>query len=328
MMIDQRFFTIIGILYTFFAFITILFSLTVIIIIVYYWRIKCRSIPNLLTAHSSLALLFYAITFLTQIPFVFQSDPLHPDQMETTFCRVRAFLNTYATLVKAYSYLVMAVSCFFITILYKHRILLSYRTNFIIIVISWICSGIITGGTFLVPAAYGYELEAGLCFLRIKHFATSFTVVTLVVMINLGVMISLYGIIIWHITRYSRINPHSGSTLRAKRNVQVYRKIFIFVGILVTAGTPYFLCSILHQVNLAPWPLYAVAHLFIVFSAALESIALLFTNEQVRTILFDHLCCRQVNLSNTTAMMTVNRATQIVPVHNNGYTIQSMSPVG
>jgi hypothetical protein len=135
-MIPQNFFTILGILYTIFAFITIISSLTVIIIIVYYWRTKCRSTANLFTCYSSATLLFYAITLSIQIPFVIESNPLYPDVMNTKFCKIRSFIATYATLIKSYSYLVMAISCFFATILHQHRILRSFCVNWIIIIIS------------------------------------------------------------------------------------------------------------------------------------------------------------------------------------------------
>jgi hypothetical protein len=323
-MISHSFFIIIGVLYAIFAFITITFSLTVIIIIVYNWRSKCRSTANLFTCHSSVALLFYATTLSIQIPFVIQSDPLHVDEMNTSFCKIRSFIATYATLVKAYSYLVMAISCFFITILYKRRVLLSFRVNWIVIITSWIFSGIITIGTYLSPLAYAYELESGLCFLTTKHFVTSFTVVTLVFVLTLGTIIILYGIIIWHITRYNRIDPNSRRTLRAKRNMKVFRKVFLFISILLVGGTPYFLCSLLHRIGLAPWPLYAIAHLFISFSAALESIALLFTNGQVKIILLNKLYCHQETPPDAAITMTVNKIAQVVPHHSRTWTIEQL----
>jgi hypothetical protein len=42
----------------------------------------------------------------------------------------------------------------------------------------------------------------------------------------------------------------------------------------------FFLCTVLHQIGKGPWLLYAVVHLFITLSATIESIALLFANEQ------------------------------------------------
>ncbi len=324
MMMNQSFFTIIGILFTILAFIIITFSLTILIIIVYYWRSKCRSTANHITCNSCVALLFYAITLLIQIPFVIQNDPLHSDEMNTIFCKIRSFIATYATLVKSYTYLVMAISCFFITVLYKHRILLSFRVSWMLIIINWMSSGILTFGTFLSPSAYAYEPESGFCFLTTKHFVTSFTVVTLVFVITVGTMTGLYGIIIWNITRYDQINPNSRSTLRAKRNMKVFRKTFLFVGTLFIGGTPYFLCTILHRIGQAPWPLYGVVHLFIAFSATLDSIILLITNEQVRTIFFAKLRCRQVNPPNEAADNNMNRVIQFAPYNNRIQTIEQL----
>jgi hypothetical protein len=327
MMIDQSFFTIIGIIFTIFSIIIITFSSTVITIIIYYWRSECRSTANLLVCNSCAGLLFYAITLSIQIPFVFQNNTLNNDEMNTRFCKIRSFIATYATLMKSYSYLVMAISCFFITILYKYRILLSFRIHWIVIITSWIFSGIITAGTFISPLANAYEPESGLCFLTTKHFATSFTVVILVFLMTLGIIIILYGIILRHITRHDQINANSESILRAKRNIKVFRKIFIFVIILSIGGTPYLLCTILHQTGQAPWPLYAVAHLFIAFSASAESIALLFTNKQVKKILFSKLCDRQVSVLNATMTVNTFRGNQIMPFHNEMQTIAILPTV-
>ncbi len=295
------------------------------IIIICHWRSECRSTANLLTCNSCVTLLFYAITLCIQIPFVFNNNPVYSNEMNTTFCKIRSFLGTYATLTKTYSYLVMAISCFFINVLYKHRILLSFRVNWMIIIMNWTLTGVITGGTFLSPLAYAYEPESGLCFLSTKHFVTSFTVLNLVFLTTVGTMVILYGIILWNITRKNQINPNSRSILRAKKNMKVFRKVFIFTGTLFIGGTPCFLCIILHRIGQAPWPLYAIVHLFIAFSAALDSILLLFTNREVKTILFAKLHCRQVNPSNESMLMNINRAKQIVPYHNKIQTIEQLS---
>lgn len=322
---NQSFFSIIGSLFTILFFIIITFSLTIIIIIVCYWRSDCRSTANLIVCNSCVALLFYAITLCIQIPFVFNNNPVYSDQMNTSFCKIRSFVITYAILTKTYSYLVMAISCFFITVLYKHKILLSFRVNWMIIITNWTVTGVMTVGTFLSPLAYAYEPESGFCILTAKHFVTSFTLITLVFLTTVGTMVILYGIIIWHITRKHQINPNSRSILRAKRNMKVFRKIFIFTGTLFIGGTPFFLCIILHRIGQAPWQLYAIAHLFVAFSAALDSMILLFTNREVKTILFAKLHCRQVNSTNETMTMNRKRVNQIVPYHNKIQTIEQLS---
>ncbi len=293
------------------------------IIIICHWRSQCRSTANLIVCNSCVALLFYGITLCIQIPFVFNNNPVYSNEMNTTFCKIRSFVITYAILTKTYSYLVMAISCFFITVLYKKRILLSFRVNWMLIITNWTVTGVMTVGTFLSPLAYAYEPESGFCILTTKHFVTSFTLIILVFLTTVGTMVILYGIIICHITRKSQINPNSRSILQAKRNMKVFRKVFIFTGTLFIGGTPFFLCIILHQIGQAPWQLYAIVHLFVAFSAALDSIILLFTNREVKTILFAKLYCRQVNSTNETITMNINRAKQIVPYHNEIQTIES-----
>jgi hypothetical protein len=320
-MMNQDFFTIIGSLFTILSFIIIIFSVTILIILVYYWQSECRSTANLIVCNSCVTLLFYGITICIQIPFVFKNNPVYSNETNTIYCKIRSFVTTYAILTKTYSYLVMAISCFFITVLYKKRILLSFRVNWMLIIMNWTVTGIMTVGTFLTPLAYAYEPESGFCILTTKHFVTSFTLITLVFLTTVGTMVILYGIIICHITRKNQINPNSQSILRAKRNMKVFRKVFIFTGTLFIGGTPFFLCIILHQIGQAPWQLYAIAHLFVAFSAALDSIILLFTNRQVKTILFAKLYCRQVNSTNETMNMNRNRGKQIVPYHNKIETI-------
>jgi hypothetical protein len=186
---------------------------------------------------------------------------------------------------------------------------------------NWTVTGVMTGGTFLSPLAYAYEPESGFCILTTKHFVTSFTLIILVFVTTVGTMVILYGIIIWHITRKHQINPNSQSILRAKRNMKVFRKIFIFTGTLFIGGTPFLLCIILHRIGQAPWQLYAIVQLFVAFSAALDSMILLFTNREVKTILFAKLHCCQVNPANETMIMKINRAEQVVPYHKEIQTI-------
>jgi len=227
-MMNQDFFTIIGSLFTILSFIIIIFSLTILVILVCYWRSECRSTANLIVCNSCVTLLFYGITICIQIPFVFKNNPVYSNEMNTTFCKIRSFLGTYATLTKTYSYLVMAISCFFITVLYKKRILLSFRVTWMIIITNWTVTGVMTVGTFLSPLAYAYEPESGFCILTTKHFVTSFTLITLVFLTTVGTMVTLYGIIIWHIKRKHQINPNSRSILRAKRNMKVFMAIICY----------------------------------------------------------------------------------------------------
>ena len=144
--------------------ITIIFSLTMLIILRRYWHKQCRSTVNLLTCNCCVALIFFVITSSIQLLSLIEhlSDDIPPNSI---LCQIYACLATFGAAIEVYSFLIQAISRFFMTILYKHKYLLTYRTSWMLII-----------------------------------------------------MIILYGIILYHTARHTRINPNSASILRAKRN--------------------------------------------------------------------------------------------------------------
>lgn len=305
---DPIFYTITACLFGCCVFINIIFSLIVIITIIYNWYPRCRSTANLLVCNSAATLLFYSIAMSIQIPFIIQDDPFPSQTMDIIFCNIRAFLVTTATAVKGYSYLIQAISSFFITILHNQRFLLTFRMNWMMIIVSWITGGIISGGMFVSPLAYEYEPESHFCSLSTRSFPTSFMTIA-IFLITAIIIVILYGIILWRTMHFNHINPNSAGALQNKRNLKVFRKIFIFISILIIGGIPYLIAMIFNVIAEAPWPLYSISILFISFAAAVESIALLLTNKQVKQIFFEKLNCCQ----NRTAAVLVRRTNKVLP---------------
>ncbi|CAF1232117.1 unnamed protein product [Adineta ricciae] len=284
--------TIVGILYAVLASITILFSLTVLLVITTHWRLECRSTANLLTCNSCSALFLYSLALALQVPFVLQNNP---GDASFLLCKIRSFIYTCSTFIVSYSFLNMAVSCYFITMLSKLRYLLSFQTHWFIIIISWVLSAIVAIATFLCPYAYVYEVESGLCVLTTKHFLAAFIAAIVVFIIPLNAIILLYGAIVFHIVQQKRIRTNNLSTSRAKRNIKVFKKIFLYTGILVIGGTPYFFSTIFHQMGYYSPALILVVHLSIASGCALDSIAILLTNKQVKNILLVKAGRRQMD---------------------------------
>jgi hypothetical protein len=238
----------------------------------------------LLTCNSCAALFFYAIANSIQIPFIIQSDLIQSYNTSTIFCKIRAFLITYATIVKGYAYLVQAISRFFITVLYKRRFLLTFRFNWIMIITSWIVNGM-----FISPLTYQYEPESHLCNLTTQNFLTSFLAIAIVFFVTTNTVIILYEIIFlaYYATQ--------------------------FINILVIGGTPYLLCVIFNVISTLPCPLYSISILFIACAAAVESIALLFTNAPLRKIFFNKQGWFQTNEPAIVMRTQLNRTNQIAP---------------
>jgi hypothetical protein len=126
--------------YLILAVITTIFSSITILIIVFYWKSKCRSITDLLACNSSAALVLCVIAISIQIPFLSKTKNESTNKSYLSFCKIRAFIYVFACSVKSLSYLVQAIFRWFITMHYKHQILIKFRTGMLIIVLSWIIS--------------------------------------------------------------------------------------------------------------------------------------------------------------------------------------------
>ncbi len=140
---DQNFFVIMAVLFAFFYLIILIFSLLIIIII--ERKCQCQSIINLLTCNSCVNLLIYSISSSIQFPLFIQSNSLHLENINRLSCIIFACLSTFGRTLLSYSSVIQAISRFFIIVLDKHRILVTIRVNWMMIIINWIGSAIIAG---------------------------------------------------------------------------------------------------------------------------------------------------------------------------------------
>lgn len=286
---NDDYFVFIGVIFIFLTLLTFFFSSITILIILLNWKHQCRSLNNLFACNSSASLFFYAIGITIQIRYIFQTD----DQRNTRIaCKLHAFIYVYACAVKCFSYLIQAISRWFITVHYRHRKLLEFRTNTIIILASWVVAFVSTALLFIFPTAYQYEPECRLCVLTSKVFFTSFIPAMIIFFIPACTITILYGIILRHTIHVHRIHPAGFNRITSKRNVQVYRNILVLLGIVLTGGTPYFLSVILNGLTKGPWILYSIAVIFIGLAAAMESLAIFLTNHQVKKLFFKKIKLR------------------------------------
>ena len=304
----EIFFLATSIIFILLTFITVVFASTIIITLVCHWKSRCRTIANLLTCNSCVTLLYQALATTIEIAFVHVDvDTAEAHIPPTIFCRIRAFLYLSACSTITYSYLIQAISRYFITVLYQHRILLTFRTNWLLIVTSWILSILIAASMFTSPSAYQYEPESRMCLLTSKAFTPSFLGMTLAFCIPLQIIILLYALILRSATRQQR----TSNTLvarRLRRNLKVFQTILIFVSIMTLGGMPFFLSVVINRIHRIPWPWYSLSILFISLSCALEAVALFFTNFQVKKLVRTRIHGQALsqNDSRTVAVMRKN----------------------
>ena len=283
---EDIFFFVVFVLFIFLTLVTIVFASIVIFVIISHWKSQTRSISNLLICNSSVALIYHSIATSIQIPFL-----RTPRSTSLIFCQIQAFIHFSSSTTAAYSCFIQALARFFLIILYQRKILLTFRTSWLLIIFNWMVASGLAGGIFLSPGAYRYEPESRMCGMTSKIFATSFIGVNLAFCIPFLTTIILYAIILHHTTQ-DRTNSDAFVIMRQKRNVKVFRNILLFTFILSLGGVPYFISVLINLNNHSPWPLYSLSILSGSFAAALESLALFFTSIQIRT-----LFCTKVHLT-------------------------------
>ncbi len=286
---EDIFFIVIGILFIILLLITTFFSSTIVIIIICNWHSHCRSITNLLTVNSCITFLVFVTTLSIQIPYLFQINEKENNDRYTTYCRITAYLFSFFCVTKILSYLIQAISRYFITILYKHEKLLTYRVNVIMIILNWIVGLIIASGFLASPVAFQYEPESRLCLLTTKVFHTSFTLMIIAFAIPTSVIIILYVLILRHITAANHVQPSTVTRGNNKRNLKVFQNILMHLAIVIIGGTPFILSIIINKITKMPWPFYSIGILFIALSAAIESVTIFVTNKDVKTIFYDKI---------------------------------------
>ena len=292
--IDPAFFIVMGALFILVALVTALFSLLTLTTILACWRTQCRSTSNFLVCNSCVASLFFDVILSIQIPSLFQVDQHERQGFQSTPCRIRGFLFLFACTEKMYSYLIQAISRYFITVLYKRKSLLTYRTNGSLILASWIHSFVLAAGMLISPVAFQYEVESRLCVMTSKVFHTSFTAMVLAFVVPVSIIIFLYLNILWRTVLTNQIQPDAVSKRNNKRNLTVFQNILILLTIPFVGGSPFLLSIIINRISRSPWPLYAASIFFISLSSAIESLVLFFTNNEVKRIVYGRIGLHQV----------------------------------
>jgi hypothetical protein len=128
--------------------------------------------------------------------------------------------------------------------------------------------------------------------------------------IPVNIIVTLYGLVLWHTTRASRIHPNNIITGNIKRNIKVFKNILRLITVLVIGGTPFLLCIIINKITHIPWPLYSISLLFIALSAAVESITIFFNNKEVQTIFCAKIGFRKTGQIRSSMLASIPNKTQ------------------
>lgn len=108
---------------------------TILILTIILHRIL-HTVLNLLIANSSLAVFIYSVAIIAQLIVGLQPR----DKGKEDLCIFLSYYTSIAADAICYSYLVTAISQYFFNISYRRRYLLTFRTHWFIILLSWLIS--------------------------------------------------------------------------------------------------------------------------------------------------------------------------------------------
>ncbi|CAF1030005.1 unnamed protein product [Adineta steineri] len=265
--------------------ISILLSSILILIIAFHRTL--RTIPNLLTVNSSLAIFIYALILIAQLIAGLQSINKEKEDM----CIFLSYFTAVAADAICYSYLVTAISQYFFNILYRRKYLLTFRTHWIIICISWFISCLLPL-LLCFPNILQYSSEMHICSLKLSFQWITFCYMGTAIGIPYFGIIIIYRYIVRHTRRINTMAIATTATQTvSNRDLRVLKNILTLIGILGTAGLPSLILLICNAISpgQAPVPLYLFCTLTISFCTNIQISFIFIMNKKARDIFWNRI---------------------------------------
>jgi len=218
-------------------------------------------------------------------------------------CTFRAYCYVMVCMIVTSSYALQSISRLFFAVLYKHKYLLSCRIHWFIIIINYLISMLGPIPPIFIGNGYVFEPESRLCLATTKVFYSSMLAVTIAYIIPISIVITVYGIILYHArqstrrivasTRNNSVQAIANNSIKPnfKREMQLMKNISILVGIHLCAGIPYLILVLWHviQKQSPPEPFYLLALIAISICFAIKMIILFFMNKEVKNVAINYL---------------------------------------
>ena len=240
---------------------------------------RLHTVTHLLICNASMASIFYCL--VQSVNYVFLL--FIPSQTTDISCRCRAFFAYMAIAAVMYSYLAQAISRFLVSSLSsQHRWAMAFRTHIMIIVVQWIVVLLVP-----LPALIAEDIHYrpfALCWVsRQSTLHLTYTVLVYYAIPALSIF-TLYGYIYVRVKRgrasvFITIRQH-----RSHRDLELLCNIMILFIIYVVGALPT-IVFIITGFEL----LYAVGIIFVSSMVAVEKLAAILIDRDMRTIVKNFL---------------------------------------
>jgi hypothetical protein len=257
---------------------------------------QCHSINNLLLCDLCITSIFYNI-----LSFIGSVYGLRGDWYDyQPLCIFRAYLLVVFVTSAGYSFLIQSISRLFFSMFYTHRFLLSWYTHWILIIVKWLISFLLSIEPFFIENGYLLIEEYRMCGITKDILSVSLYIIIISFLFPGSIVIIVYSIIVYQARQLTRrIIPikNEGSISipvslpYAKRNSEMMKSILIILNILILGGIPYLILSFWNIIEYesVPKELYFLSINMLTLSSTTMMIVLFFMNKTVKDIAFKYI---------------------------------------
>ncbi|CAF0779749.1 unnamed protein product [Adineta ricciae] len=242
-------------------------------ILAYRTKPRLHTVRHLLICNTCVASILYCIVQTINYAFLIFLQ----SETSDVGCRWRGYFAYLSIAAVAYSYLIQAISRFFISILSgQYRWLTTFKTHYILILLQWVTIVVIPLPSILTNDIY-YR-PSSLCWVPLKkliHVIYSYSAYYIVPTSSVCI---IYIFIFYRVKKFShRSCTFARPTNKEKRDLELLRNIMALLFIYLLGGTP----SILFVIT-ASKPIYLLSLVTMSLSVAIEKISMIMLDRDIR----------------------------------------------
>lgn len=278
------------------AVIGFIFSWITLLLVIFHRQ--CHTITNLLTCNTCVAVIFYSIVVTIGSVYGFREEWA----LNAPHCSLRAYCFNVAIAATCHSKSLHAISRLFSAVFYKYKVLLTWRTHFLMIIGNWLLCFLSCLVPFFVEHGFAYEEESRSCVVtsRMTLLAAYIALTSSIIPFNL--ITGVYGIILFHVHQSTRriralqsnVPDRSISTNLARKNtreVKLMKQMVIQMSILLFGGPIFLFLIFWHafQSKTAPEFLYPLAFNSMNIVAAIVTVVQYLMDEKLKDLTREYL---------------------------------------
>ena len=244
-------------------------------ILVYRTKPRLHTVRHLLICNTCIASILYCIVQTINYAFLIFLQ----SETSDVGCRWRGYFAYLSIAAVTYSYLIQAISRFFISVLSgQYRWLTTFKTHYILILLQWFTIVIIPLPSILTNDIY-YR-PTSLCWVPLKKLIhVIYTYFAYYILPTLTICM-LYIVIFYRVKQGTkRAALLIRSNRHEKRDLELLRNIMILLGIYLLGGLP----SVLFVITANEW-IYLISIVSMSLTVAIEKISMIMLDRDIRQV--------------------------------------------